>query len=53
MTFHPEYLLDETGWRILQELQQDARLSFHELGRRRARAQARRRGDHHRLWSEG
>src|SRR5215470_19339904 len=34
MAFHSEYLLDETGWRILQELQQDARLSFHELGRR-------------------
>ena len=34
MTFQPEYLLDETGWRILQELQRDARLSFHELGRR-------------------
>src|SRR5260370_38634411 len=34
MTFHQDYLLDETGWRILQELQQDAKLSFHELGRR-------------------
>ena len=34
MTFHQDYLLDETGWRILEELQQDARLSFHELGRR-------------------
>lgn len=34
MAFHSEYLLDETGWRILQELQRDARLSFHELGRR-------------------
>ena len=34
MAFHSEYLLDETGWRILQELQHDARLSFHELGRR-------------------
>jgi Lrp/AsnC family leucine-responsive transcriptional regulator len=27
-------LLDEKGWRILSELQQDARLSFAELGRR-------------------
>ena len=26
--------LDETGWRLLRELQQDARLSFAELGRR-------------------
>lgn len=34
MTFHQDYLLDETGWRILEELQHDARLSFHELGRR-------------------
>ena len=34
MTFHQDYLLDKTGWRILEELQQDARLSFHELGRR-------------------
>jgi len=34
MTFQQDYLLDQTGWRILEELQQDARLSFHELGRR-------------------
>jgi len=27
-------LLDATGWRILSALQHDARLSFHELGRR-------------------
>ncbi len=27
-------ILDETGWRILEELQQDARLSYAELGRR-------------------
>ena len=27
-------LLDEIGWRILEELQADARLSFAELGRR-------------------
>jgi Lrp/AsnC family leucine-responsive transcriptional regulator len=27
-------LLDATGWKILDALQQDARLSFHELGRR-------------------
>jgi Lrp/AsnC family leucine-responsive transcriptional regulator len=29
-----ERLLDATGWRILQELQQNARLSFSELGQR-------------------
>ncbi len=29
-----EKLLDDVGWRILQELQQDARLSYAELGRR-------------------
>ncbi|QBD74730.1 Lrp/AsnC family transcriptional regulator [Ktedonosporobacter rubrisoli] len=34
MTFRDEHLLDAIGWRILQELQQEARLSFHELGRR-------------------
>ncbi len=34
MTFHHENALDEIGWFILRELQQDARLSFHELGRR-------------------
>ena len=27
-------MLDETGWRLLRELQEDARLSFAELGRR-------------------
>jgi Lrp/AsnC family leucine-responsive transcriptional regulator len=34
MAFHDDYLLDETGWQILRELQNNARLSFHELGRR-------------------
>jgi Lrp/AsnC family leucine-responsive transcriptional regulator len=34
MTFHDDALLDEIGWSILRELQQEARLSFHELGRR-------------------
>lgn len=34
MTFQTERLLDETGWRILEVLQEDARLSFSELGRR-------------------
>jgi len=29
-----EKLLDEVGWRILHELQENARLSFTELGRR-------------------
>ncbi|MGE5618837.1 MAG: Lrp/AsnC family transcriptional regulator [Sphingomonadaceae bacterium] len=29
-----ERLLDDVGWRILKELQQDARLSYAELGRR-------------------
>jgi Lrp/AsnC family transcriptional regulator, leucine-responsive regulatory protein len=29
-----ERLLDETGWQILRELQQNARLSFSELGQR-------------------
>ncbi|MBK8025251.1 MAG: Lrp/AsnC family transcriptional regulator [Chloroflexi bacterium] len=29
-----ERLLDETGWRILQALQEDARISYAELGRR-------------------
>ena len=28
-----EKILDETGWRILAELQEDARISFSELGR--------------------
>lgn len=30
----PEKLLDETGWNLLRELQQDARMSYAELGRR-------------------
>src|SRR5579871_3272155 len=34
MTLENEKLLDETGWRILQELQENARLSFSELGLR-------------------
>ena len=34
MTLDIERLLDETGWRILQALQENARLSFSELGLR-------------------
>jgi len=34
MTIDNHALLDDIGWRILRELQLDARLSFHELGRR-------------------
>ena len=34
MTLEIEKLLDETGWRILQALQENARLSFSELGLR-------------------
>ncbi|KAA0256367.1 Lrp/AsnC family transcriptional regulator [Acidobacteria bacterium ACD] len=34
MLTDPAKLLDEKGWRILRELQGDARLSFAELGRR-------------------
>jgi Lrp/AsnC family leucine-responsive transcriptional regulator len=34
MTFQTERALDEVDWRILDELQADARLSFKELGRR-------------------
>ncbi len=34
MTFDSEKLLDDTGWKLLQALQEDARLSFAELGRR-------------------
>ena len=34
MTLDTKKLLDEVGWRILRELQMDARLSFAELGRR-------------------
>ncbi|WP_344649888.1 Lrp/AsnC family transcriptional regulator [Cryptosporangium japonicum] len=33
-TFRTEYTLDDVDWRILDELQQDGRLSFNELGRR-------------------
>jgi Lrp/AsnC family transcriptional regulator, leucine-responsive regulatory protein len=34
MTLEVDKLLDETGWRILQALQENARLSFSELGLR-------------------
>lgn len=34
MTSEIERLLDATGWQILHELQQNARLSFSELGQR-------------------
>ena len=34
MAFHSKSSLDNTDWQILRELQQDGRLSFHELGRR-------------------
>lgn len=34
MTFDSERLLDPTGWHILRELQENARISFTELGRR-------------------
>ncbi len=34
MTLDSNKLLDQVGWRLLFELQQDARLSFAELGRR-------------------
>ena len=34
MALNSKKLLDEVGWRILRELQLDARLSFAELGRR-------------------
>src|SRR5690349_4143193 len=34
MAFHSESSLDSTDWKILRELQQDARLSYNELGRR-------------------
>lgn len=34
MTLETKKLLDEVGWRLLRELQADARLSFAELGRR-------------------
>lgn len=34
MTFDSQKLLDQTGWRLLEALQADARLSFAQLGRR-------------------
>jgi Lrp/AsnC family transcriptional regulator, leucine-responsive regulatory protein len=34
MTLEIERLLDETGWRLLDELQENARLSYTELGQR-------------------
>jgi Lrp/AsnC family transcriptional regulator, leucine-responsive regulatory protein len=34
MSFRPERSLDDIDWRILRELQADARLSYKELGRR-------------------
>lgn len=34
MAFQSERSLDSTDWSILRELQQDARLSYNELGRR-------------------
>ncbi len=34
MTLESEKILDETGWRLLQELQHNARLSYTELGQR-------------------
>lgn len=34
MTLEITKLLDETGWRLLQELQENARLSYAELGQR-------------------
>ena len=34
MTEESERLLDDVGWRLLRLLQEDARLSFKELGRR-------------------
>lgn len=34
MTLRSERPLDSTDWKILRELQRDARLSFNELGRR-------------------
>lgn len=34
MALEIEKLLDETGWRLLQELQEHARLSYTELGQR-------------------
>ncbi len=34
MTLYSDISLDNTDWQILRELQQDARLSYNELGRR-------------------
>ena len=34
MTLETEKLLDSTGWQLLQALQQDARLSYTQLGQR-------------------
>lgn len=34
MALEIEKLLDDTGWRLLEELQQNARLSYSELGQR-------------------
>src|ERR1700736_1151886 len=34
MALEIEKMLDETGWQLLQELQQNARLSYSELGQR-------------------
>ena len=34
MTLQNEHLLDDTGWKLLQALQENARLSFRELGQR-------------------
>jgi Lrp/AsnC family leucine-responsive transcriptional regulator len=34
MSSHDEKLLDDIGWRLLEELQEDARISYTELGRR-------------------
>jgi len=34
LTLHSESSIDNTDWEILRELQQDARLSYSELGRR-------------------
>ncbi|MCI0710118.1 MAG: Lrp/AsnC family transcriptional regulator [Chloroflexi bacterium] len=34
LTLEIEKLLDETGWRLLEALQEDARLSYRELGER-------------------
>lgn len=36
MSFRNERQLDDTDWRILEELQADGRLSYNELGRRSA-----------------